>query len=128
MSTPAFLSELPGAEPDGREEAAGSMPFAENRYSRFLFQRESILRNAPESSGVYGLFSAFWIYVGAAENIRARILKHLEGDDPCIVRYRPSGFAFELVAPRDRYHRRMHLAKELQPLCNGEAAHAGQSH
>ena len=75
------------------------MPFAENRYSKFLFQLESILRNAPEASGVYGLFSAFWIYIGAAENIQARILKHLEGDDPCIVRYRPSGFAFELACP-----------------------------
>ncbi len=100
------------------------MPFAENRYSKFLFQLESILRNAPEASGVYGLFSAFWIYIGAAENIQARILKHLEGDDPCIVRYRPSGFAFELAAPRDRHHRRMFLMKELQPLCNREVSHA----
>jgi hypothetical protein len=128
MNTSAFSSEPRRAEPDGSEAAAGSMPFAENRYSRFLFQRESILRNAPESSGVYGLFSAFWIYIGAAEDIRARILKHLEGDDPCIVRYRPSGFAFELALPRDRHHRRMYLMKELQPLCNGEASHARQGH
>ena len=122
MSLSAPLSE-PRIETD-IEDAAGSMPFAENRYSKLLFQRESILRNAPESSGVYGLFSAFWIYIGAAENIRERILKHLDGDDPCIVRYRPSGFAFELAAPRNRHHRRMYLMKELQPLCNGEASHA----
>jgi hypothetical protein len=119
MSTSAFLSELRRIGANTVEETAAPMPFAENRYSKFLFQLESILRNAPEASGVYGLFSAFWIYIGAAENIQARILKHLEGDDPCIVRYRPSGFAFELAAPRDRHHRRMCLMKELQPLCNG---------
>jgi hypothetical protein len=124
MSTSAFLSELRRIGANTVEETAAPMPFAENRYSKFLFQLESILRNAPEASGVYGLFSAFWIYIGAAENIQARILKHLEGDDPCIVRYRPSGFAFELAAPRDRHHRRMFLTKELQPLCNREVSHA----
>jgi hypothetical protein len=123
MSTSAFLSELRRIGANTVEETAAPMPFAENRYSKFLFQLESILRNAPEASGVYGLFSAFWIYIGAAENIQARILKHLEGDDPCIVRYRPSGFAFELASPHDRHHRRMFLTKELQPLCNGEVSH-----
>ncbi len=78
----------------------------------------------PNASGVYGLFSAFWIYIGEAENLRARILEHLESDDPCIVRYRPSGFAFELSSTKDRRNRREYLMKELQPLCNGEASHA----
>ena len=35
-------------------EERGAMPFAETRYSRYLFQRESIMRNAPKASGVYG--------------------------------------------------------------------------
>jgi len=120
MDSSVFLDE-PQIEADSADDSAA---FAENRYSKFLFQRESILRNAPECSGVYGLFSAFWIYVGEAENLRARILKHLEGDDPCIVRYRPSGFAFEPASPEDRHDRRQYLMKELQPLCNGEASHA----
>ena len=127
MSTSVYFSER-RIEAEGDEDAAAPMSFAENRYSKFLFQRESIIRNAPETSGVYGLFSAFWIYIGAAENIRARILMHLEGDDPCIVRYRPSGFAFELALPRERHQRRMYLMKELQPLCKGEAAHASEAH
>ncbi len=110
------------------EDTGAPMSFAENRYSKFLFQRESILRNAPDCSGVYGLFSAFWIYIGATEDIRARIMEHLQGDDPCIVRYRPSGFAFELASPRYRHRRRMYLMKDLQPLCNGEASHTNKGH
>jgi hypothetical protein len=127
MGSSVFLSEPQIDADTSGGTAASTMSFAENRYSKFLFQRESILRNAPESSGVYGLFSAFWIYIGEAENIRTRILQHLDGDDPCIVHYRPSGFAFELASPKDRHHRHEHLIKELQPLCNGEASHAGKS-
>lgn len=125
MRTSTFFSDR--TEADSGEESAASISFAENRYSKFLFQRESILKHAPESSGVYGLFSAFWIYIGEAENIRGRILQHLEGNDPGIVHYRPSGFAFELASPEDRHRRHEHLIKELQPLCNGEASHAGKS-
>ena len=108
-------------EPEEHAESAqdrGSMPFAETRYSRYLFQREWILKNAPESSGVYGLFNSFWIYIGEADNLRARILEHLDGDDPCIVRFQPSGFAFELASPIDRRRRHLQLIRELQPLCN----------
>ena len=102
----------------GSVEDRGTMPFAETRYSRFLFERECILKNAPESSGIYGLFNAFWIYIGEADNLRARILEHLEDNDPCLVRFQPSGFAFELASPTDRRRRHEQLIKQLQPLCN----------
>jgi len=108
-------------EPEVHAESAqdrGTMPFAETRYSRYLFQRESILKNAPESSGVYGLFNAFWIYIGETDNLREKILEHLDGDEPCIVRFQPSGFAFELAPPKERRRRHEQLIKELQPLCN----------
>ena len=91
--------------------------FAENRYRRYRFQRESILLNAPESSGVYGLYSAVWIHLGEADNIRARLLEDLSGDDPCIRNYEPSGFAFDLVSPPERSLRLQELVVELQPLC-----------
>src|SRR6266478_9963411 len=77
-------------------------PFAENRYRKYRFQRESILLNAPESSGVYGLYSALWIHIGEADDIRERLLEELFSDDPCIRTYQPSGFAFELVSPAER--------------------------
>jgi len=128
MGTSQFIFEARTDSEDVDETAESNPSFAENRYSKFLFQRESILLNAPESPGVYGLFSAFWIYIGEAENVRARLLKHLEGDDPCIVHYRPSGFAFELTPSDERYRRREQLMKQLQPLCNGEASHHGKVH
>ena len=113
-----FEPEVHAEEYVERVEDRGTMPFAETRYSRYLFQRECILKNAPESSGIYGLFNAFWIYIGEADNLRARLLEHLGGDDPCIVRFQPSGFAFELASPGDRRRRLDQLLKELQPLCN----------
>jgi hypothetical protein len=95
--------------------------FAKNRYRKYRFQRESILRKAPESSGVYGLYSALWIRIGEADNIRARLLEELSSDDPCIRTYQPSGFAFELVSPAERSRRLNELVIELQPLCRREA-------
>jgi hypothetical protein len=92
-------------------------PFAENRYRKFRFQCEDIARIAPEASGVYGLFSALWIYIGDADNIRTRLLEHLAGDNPAIQDYQPSGFAFELVPPPERSRRLDELINELQPLC-----------
>ena len=97
--------------------ASRTEPFAENRYRKYRFQREDILLNAPEASGVYGLFSALWIYIGEADNVRARLLEHLAGDNPGIQDYQPSGFAFELVSPPERSRRLDELITELQPLC-----------
>ena len=91
--------------------------FAGNRYSKYRFQSESILLNAPESSGVYGLYSALWVHLGETDNIRAQLLEDLSGDDPCIRTYQPSGFAFELVSPAERSCRLKELISELQPLC-----------
>jgi len=105
-----------------RETIAPPVPFAENRYRRHRFARESIELNAPESSGVYGLFSALWIYIGEADNIRARLLEHFDGDDhdPCIAHHQPTGFAFELIPPADRSRRQEQLIKELLPICKGD--------
>jgi hypothetical protein len=119
---PSFFQFEPDVHAGSVEEDRGSMPFAETRYSRYLFQRECILKNAPESSGVYGLFNAFWIYIGEADNLRAQLLEHLGGDDPCIVRFQPSGFAFELASPNERRRRHEQLIRELQPLCNRSPA------
>jgi hypothetical protein len=105
-----------------QETIAPPIPFAENRYRRHRFARESIELNAPESSGVYGLFSALWIYIGEADNIRARLLEHFDGDDhdPCIAHHQPTGFAFELIPPADRSRRQEQLIKELLPICKGD--------
>ena len=110
-------SDHPASSASGKMRDAIAEPFAENRYHKFRFQRESILLYAPESSGVYGLYSAIWIYVGEADNIRARLLEHLVANYPSSINnYQPSGFAFELVSPLDRRRRLEELLMELQPL------------
>jgi hypothetical protein len=105
-----------------QETITPPVPFAENRYRRHRFERESIELNAPESSGVYGLFSALWIYIGDTDNIRARLLEHFDDDDhdPCTAHHQPTGFAFELIPPVDRSRRKEQLLKELLPICKGD--------
>jgi hypothetical protein len=104
-----------------QRSSTNATPFGENRYQKYRLNRESILLNAPEASGVYGLLNAIWIYIGEAENIRAHLLGHLADNNPCVNHYQPSGFAFELVSPEHRFHRQQQLAQELQPMCKGRA-------
>ena len=116
------------AEDDcGESSATITAPFAENRYRKYRFRRESIMLEAPESSGVYGLYNAVWIYIGEGDNIRSGLLTHFAGDHPCINRHKPSGFAFELVPPEDRFRRREELVNELQPTCRREASQVGRA-
>jgi hypothetical protein len=91
--------------------------FAENRYLAYKWDRETIIATAPEASGVYGLYNAIWIYVGEADNIRARLLEHLAGDNPWINHYGPSGFAFELVPAQVRHDRYRELVRQAEPIC-----------
>ena len=70
---------------------------------------------------MYGLYNALWVYIGQASNLRAQMLGHLYGDNPCIVHYQPSGFAFELVSPQGRRRRFEELIRQLEPLCRGKA-------
>ena len=91
------------------------MPW-KNRNS-YGFTRDSIHANAPARSGVYGLFAQQWVYIGEAEDIRARLLGHLAGDDECVARHRPNGFVFETWPASLRAARRQELVQEFQPLC-----------
>jgi hypothetical protein len=101
------------------------MTVFKNCYRGYKLNRESIILNAPEASGIYGLFNALWIFVGEADNLRARLLQHLSEEDPLIRAYQPSGFAFELVSPQGR-HQRMHQAiREVEPLLQYSRATSG---
>jgi hypothetical protein len=96
-------------------------PFIENCYLNYKLNREYIVANAPVASGVYGLYNAVWIFVGEADNIRLQLLEHLSGDEPWVYRYRPSGFAFELVQPEARYGRYLELIGQTEPLVQTKA-------
>lgn len=96
-------------------------PFAGTRYRKLHFNRESVLANAPQRSGVYGLFSALWVYIGETDDIRSKLLEHLAEREGCIAHYQPSGFAFELLEPEQCGARQAELSRVLQPLCSGRS-------
>ena len=85
----------------------------------FAFNRASILANASNASGVYAIYNQqTWIYVGESGDIQGRLLEHLGGDNPCIIRHQPTGFQFELWPANQRMARQNELIVALKPACN----------
>ena len=93
------------------------MPFADCAARSFTVV--SIQKNAPESSGVYGLSNAReWLFIGESDNIRAHLLEHHRKIGTVLERQNPMGFTFELCSPGERNARRKALVRELKPRCN----------
>ena len=93
------------------------MPFV-NFIAR-VFKAVSVQQHAPPASGVYGLSNARgWIYIGETDNIKARLLEHLQGEDPSIHGTNPTGFSYELCHSYNRVARQNQLIHELHPVCN----------
>jgi|KBSMisStaDraftv2_1062788.scaffolds.fasta_scaffold505889_1 hypothetical protein len=83
------------------------------------FTAVSIQKNAPESSGVYGLSNGHeWIFIGEAANIRARLMEHLEEPDTALTNRKPTGFTFEECPVGDRVFRQDMLVRQFEPFCN----------
>jgi len=102
------------------------MPFR-NCLAR-TFKAAAIRREAPASSGVYGLSNAReWIYVGETDNIQARLLEHLEETNTFRTEGLPTGFSFELCPAHDRVARQRRLILELNPACNGRMRRRSES-
>ncbi len=99
--------------------------FVKTRHLRFPWDRESIEQHAPDIPGVYGLFGALWIYVAEADDLRTEMLAKLASDDPCLKRYRPSGFAFEVISKPGNTQRRAELIEQLQPICQYDPRRRG---
>jgi hypothetical protein len=99
------------------------MPF-ENHGNR-SFTMNSIHKNAPAESGVYGLSnSQHWIYIGESANLRLQLMDHLRNADGFGIGQRPTGFTYELCAPEKRVERQNHLMSELEPLGDWQAVEA----
>jgi hypothetical protein len=80
------------------------------------FTKAGIEWLAPNQIGVYGIFrSDAWIYVGRGD-IRARLLSHLNGDNPDITKERPTHYV-TLVTPHDEAMEKS-LIVELHPIAN----------
>lgn len=90
------------------------MPFVQQTPRPFT--RAEITGLPADQQGVYGLFRPQrWIYVGRG-NIRERLLAHLNGDNPCITREKPSHFVREVTSRSQSRERALIL--ELDPICN----------
>jgi hypothetical protein len=93
------------------------MPF-ENHGNR-SFTAMSVGKNAPSSSGVYGLADARqWIYVGETADIQAELLRHLQHPHAFLMEHPPSGFTYELTTAGQRNERQNQLVLELGPIGN----------
>jgi hypothetical protein len=89
------------------------MPFA---HPSRPFTRTDVESLNPNQTGVYGLFRAdAWVYVGRGD-IRDRLLAHLNGDNSCITRERPTHWTAEVTS--GDVAREKVLILELNPLCN----------
>jgi excinuclease UvrABC nuclease subunit len=83
-----------------------------------IWSESSIKANAPQSSGVYAIYSAVWIYIGEADDIQRKLLQHWDGDNVYITCAVPTAFAFEVCNLAERVRRHVALIARFQPLCN----------
>src|SRR5260370_31457354 len=86
--------------------------------SGFHWNYASIVASAPTQSGVYAIYNQNWIYFGEGQDIRVRLLAHLNGDNPCITQAGPTRFMFELSPANQRVARQDQLIAGLGSLCN----------
>ena len=83
------------------------------------WNRDAILKSVPATSGVYALWNQNQcIYVGETQDLQRRLLAHLQGDNDCIVRARPTAFSFEPVPAGLRGTRQSALIFQLRPVCS----------
>jgi hypothetical protein len=77
----------------------GTMPFPKQTPREFT--RVNVERISLNQMGVYGLFRKNgWVYIGKG-NIRDRLLKHLNGDNPRITEEHPTHFVSEVTQYMD---------------------------
>jgi len=82
-----------------------------------LFTETNVKLLKTGQIGVYGIFKeGQWIYIGKGD-IRQRLIDHLNGDIPAILRNDPTHWVAELTG-EDPSVREKELILECNPLCN----------
>lgn len=77
-----------------------------------------MLKHVPGASGVYAVWNENQcLYVGETQDLQRRLLAHLQGDNECITRSRPTAFSFEPVPAGLRGTRQNALIFQLRPVC-----------
>ena len=90
------------------------MPFPDQ--TPRAFSRANIESLGTGQMGCYGLYrESVWVYVGRGD-VRARLLAHLNGDNPCITRENPTYWVDEVTDSHEARERV--LLAELDPVCN----------
>ena len=83
----------------------------------YSFDEESIKRNAPTISGVYGLYNFnYQIIIGETANIRVALLRHLTQAQQFHEIHRPTGFTFELCDLESRKEKANQLVAQYKPV------------
>ena len=91
-----------------------TMPFPEQDPKPYNKARVENIKIGQK--GCYGLHRGdAWVYVGKGD-IRDRLLDHLNGDNPCITREKPTHWVD--VVTDDMDAREKALIRELGPICN----------
>jgi len=95
---------------------------------RFTLNRTSVLRNAPEASGIYGLCNGDqWVYIGHTASLRKALLEYLRGQMPYVLQWQPRHFMFEVLPYKERISRQKALVAHYQPTCNRKVNSARSS-
>jgi hypothetical protein len=94
------------------------MPFPQQRPR--LFTRVNLEAITPRQYGCYGLFKVVngalvCVYIGKGD-IRQRLLDHLNGDNPCVTRNRPTHWMDVVTNNMDVVEKQ--LIFEHRPICN----------
>lgn len=78
--------------------------------------KQAILNLSENLVGVYGIFKKdAWIYIGQG-NLQERLLKHFNGDNPCITQAQPTNFTFEINTNAET--REKQILRTTTTLCN----------
>lgn len=69
--------------------------------------------------GIYGLISGKnWIYIGRGV-IKDRLLDHLNGDNDCITKAKPTAFFFKYIKDKKQeIEQEKDFIEEIEPSCN----------
>ena len=80
------------------------------------YNKGRVERITGGQEGCYGLYRGdTWVYVGKGD-IRGRLLDHLNGDNPCITKEKPTHWVDVVTGDMDA--REKALIRELRPKCN----------
>lgn len=90
------------------------MPFP--KQTATAFTKTNVEKITTGQMGCYGLFKeGQWVYVGKGD-IRERLLAHLNGDNACIARQKPTHWVDAVTKNMDAEEKA--LIRELSPSCN----------